>query len=102
MKLNEAKQILERNGALVESEFDYTEEISKDELDAENAFRKKFYTLKEHLDDLYEKYNSKSKDYVNGHVNPRKWKAIKNSFKVELFDVAEEMKQFSLQYEHNN
>ena len=35
MDLNEAKDILESAGYIVESEFDYTEDISREELDAE-------------------------------------------------------------------
>ena len=35
MQLNEAKQILKNAGYIVESEFDYTEDISREELDAE-------------------------------------------------------------------
>lgn len=96
MRLDEAKDILEDAGYIVESEFDYTEDISRDELETENEFRNRFYKLKEHLDYVYVQYESKSKDYINGHISPKKWETIKHIFKVELNEVADQMKEFAL------
>lgn len=93
MNLNEAKEILKNAGYIVESEFDYTEDISREELDAENEYRNRFYKLKEHLNYVYELYESKSNDYINGHISPNKWKSIKNTFKVELSEIVDQIKE---------
>ena len=95
MNLNEAKDILKNAGYIVESEFDYTEDISREELDAENEYRNRFYELKEHLDHVYNQYESKSNDYINGHISPKKWESIKNIFKVELAEVSKQIKELS-------
>ena len=95
MELYEAKELLESAGYIVESEFDYTEDISIEELDAENEYRNNLYKLKEYLDYVYEQYESKSKDYINGHISPKKWESIKNTFKVELFEIADQMKELT-------
>ena len=86
MKLDEAKKILKKNGALVESEFDYYEDITENDRRIENEDRNAFFKLKTRLDDLYRKYESKSKDYINGHIDPKKWRTIKNDFKEEITD----------------
>ena len=93
MNLNEAKEILKNAGYIVESEFDYTEDISRDELDAENEYRNRFYKLKEHLDYVYEQYETKSNDYINGNISPKKWESIKNTFKVELSEIVVQIKE---------
>lgn len=95
MNLNEAKEILKNAGYIVESEFDYTEDISREELDAENEYRNRFYKLKEHLDYVYELYESKSKDYINGHISPKKWESMKNTFKVELSEIVDQFKELT-------
>ena len=95
MNLNEAKKILKNAGYIVESEFDYTEDISREELDAENEYRNKFYRLEKYLDHLYEVYETKSNDYINGHISPNKWKSIKNTFKEELSEIVDQIKELT-------
>ena len=95
MKLDEAKDILKNAGYIVESEFDYTEDISREERDAENEYRNRFYKLKEHLNYVYDQYESKSNDYINGHISPKKWENMKNIFKVEFSEVSEQLKELS-------
>ena len=95
MNLREAKKILSNNGYIVESEFDYTEDISREELDAENEYRNKFYRLEKYLDNLYEVYETKSNDYINGHISPNKWKSIKNTFKEELSEIVDQIKELT-------
>ena len=95
MELYEAKKILKNAGYIVESEFDYTEDISREELDAENEYRNILYKLKEYLDYVYEQYESKSKDYINGHISPKKWESMKNTFKEELSEIADQMKELT-------
>lgn len=98
MQLYEAKKILKNAGYIVESEFDYTEDISREELDSENDFRNRFYKLKEHLNYVYEQYESKSNDYINGHISPNKWESIKNTFNIELTKISEQLKELSNSY----
>lgn len=93
MNLKEAKEELRKHGYIIESEFDYTEDISREERDAENEYRNRFYKLKEHLDYVYDQYESKSNDYINGHISPKKWESIKNIFKVELAEVSKQLKE---------
>ena len=95
MELNEAKEILKNAGYIVESEFDYTEDISREELDAENEYRNRFYKLKEHLNYVYELYESKTNDYINGHISPKKWESMKNTFKVELSEIVDQIKELT-------
>lgn len=96
MELEEAKKVLKDNGYIVESEFDYSEDITREEKDAENEFRNKFYKMKEHLDYVYEQYESKSADYINGHISPKKWQSMKNIFNVELNEIADQFKELTL------
>lgn len=91
MKLDEAIETLKNAGYLVESEFDYYEDITDEDRQSENEDRDNFLKLKTHIDDLYSKYESKSKDYINGHLNPKKWETIKNSFKEEITGVIYDM-----------
>lgn len=99
MKLNEAIDTLKKNGYLVESEFDYYEDITDEERNIENEDRNKFNSIKERLDDLYKKYESKSTDYINGHINPKKWETIKNSFKEEIINLIYDMRNvFDITY----
>ena len=95
MNLREAKKVLEDKGYILESEFDYTEDISREERDAENEYRNRFYKLKEHLDYVYDQYESKSNDYINGHISPKRWENMKNIFKVELTEVSKQLKELS-------
>lgn len=95
MNLNEAKKILKNAGYIVESEFDYTEDISREELDKENEYRNKFYRLEKYLDHLYELYESKSNDYINGHISPKKWESMKNTFKEELSEIVDQIKELT-------
>ena len=95
MELYEAKQLLESAGYIVESEFDYTEDISREEKKKKNEYRNILYKLKEYLDYVYEQYESKSNDYINGHISPKKWESMKNTFKEELFEIADQIKELT-------
>jgi pantothenate kinase len=95
MNLREAKEVLNKNGYIVESEFDYSEDISREEKDAENEYRNRFYKLKEHLNYVYDLYESKSNDYINGHISPKKWESMKNTFKVEFAEVSKQLNELS-------
>jgi pantothenate kinase len=95
MNLKEAKEVLNKNGYIVESEFDYSEDISREEKDAENEYRNRFYKLKEHLNYVYDLYESKSNDYINGHISPKKWESMKNTFKVEFAEVSKQLNELS-------
>lgn len=93
MNLIEAKKVLKDQGYIIESEFDYSEDISREEKDAENEYRNRFYKLKEHLNYVYDLYESKSNDYINGHISPKKWESMKNTFKVEFAEISEQLKE---------
>lgn len=95
MNLREAKKLLKDQGYIVESEFDYSEDISREEKDAENEYRNRFYKLKEHLNYVYDLYESKSNDYINGHISPKKWESMKNTFKVEFAEISKQLKELS-------
>ena len=95
MNLREAKKLLKDQGYIVESEFDYSEDISREEKDAENEYRNRFYKLKEHLNYVYNLYESKSNDYINGHISPKKWESMKNTFKVEFAEISKQLKELS-------
>lgn len=35
----------------------------------------------------------KSNDYINGHISPKKWESMKNTFKVELSEIVDQIKE---------
>ena len=70
MKLTEAKQILKKNGAKL------IKESHEDDIRTNNEAFSFLYKLKNDFEELFDKLDSKAKDYINGHVSDNDWEAF--------------------------
>ncbi len=67
MKLMEAKEILKKNGAKL------VKESHEDDIRANNNAFNFLYTLESDFEQWFKKIESKTKDYINGHVSDEDW-----------------------------